>query len=311
MHQGASFAALFFFKPLRVEFFFFLSVDDPHLTLSLSFALSSLSFFFFSLPSKPSSSPPPTMFEARLEQGALLKKLLDAVKELVTDANFDCSATGFGLQAMDSSHVSLVSMMVREGFVLPFFLPSPCLFWRCFFDRCKEKVSERTLVSKGEGSVDSMRRGDAGEESDARRSTTPAKGIESRLSFVDVKLFRRSFSCSCSLSPLLCPALVRHRDALSPSVRRRGGMKVQKKLCERLQSGSLFRRRAIERRCSHPLRCRPFLSQQKNTQLRSDGFEHYRCDRNLSMGINLNNMAKMLKCANNDDTVTMKVRVFF
>lgn len=25
------------------------------------------------------------------------------------------------------------------------------------------------------------------------------------------------------------------------------------------------------------------------------------------MGINLNNMAKMLKCANNDDTVTMKV----
>ena len=54
------------------------------------------------------------MFEARLEQGALLKKLLDAVKELVTDANFDCSATGFGLQAMDSSHVSLVSMMVRE-----------------------------------------------------------------------------------------------------------------------------------------------------------------------------------------------------
>ena len=84
MHQGASFAALFFFKPLRVEFFFFLSVDDPHLTLSLSFALSSLSFFFFSLPSKPSSSPPPTMFEARLEQGALLKKLLDAVKELVT-----------------------------------------------------------------------------------------------------------------------------------------------------------------------------------------------------------------------------------
>lgn len=55
------------------------------------------------------------MFEARLEQGALLKKLLDAVKELVTDANFDCSATGFGLQAMDSSHVSLVSMMVRVG----------------------------------------------------------------------------------------------------------------------------------------------------------------------------------------------------
>jgi len=95
----------------------------------------------------------PTMFEARLTQGVLLKKLLEAVKDLVTDANFDCSATGFSLQAMDSSHVSLVSM-----------------------------------------------------------------------------------------------------------------------------------------------------------QLRADGFDHFRCDRNLSMGINLGNMAKMLKCAGNEDVVTMKVR---
>ncbi|GMN41367.1 hypothetical protein TIFTF001_010585 [Ficus carica] len=40
--------------------------------------------------------------------------------------------------------------------------------------------------------------------------------------------------------------------------------------------------------------------------LRSEGFEHYRCDRNLSLGMNLNNMAKMLKCAGNDDIVTIK-----
>lgn len=90
--------------------------------------------------------------QARLVQGGLLKKVLDATKDLVTDANFDCTATGFSLQAMDSSHVSLVSLT-----------------------------------------------------------------------------------------------------------------------------------------------------------LRSDGFEHYRCDRNLSMGMNLSNMAKMLKCANNDDVITMKV----
>ncbi len=93
------------------------------------------------------------MFEARLTQGILLKKLLEAVKDLVTDANFDCSSTGFALQAMDSSHVSLVSML-----------------------------------------------------------------------------------------------------------------------------------------------------------LRADGFDHYRCDRNISMGINMNNMAKMLKCAGSDDIVTLKVR---
>mmetsp|Transcript_21779 Transcript_21779/g.60538 ORF Transcript_21779/g.60538 Transcript_21779/m.60538 type:complete len:263 (-) Transcript_21779:79-867(-) len=91
------------------------------------------------------------MFEARLVQGQLLKKVLESVKELVTDANFDCTPTAFSLQAMDSSHVSLVSL-----------------------------------------------------------------------------------------------------------------------------------------------------------QLRSDGFEHYRCDRAFSMGLNLVNMAKMLKCAGNDDIITMK-----
>jgi proliferating cell nuclear antigen len=40
--------------------------------------------------------------------------------------------------------------------------------------------------------------------------------------------------------------------------------------------------------------------------LRSEGFEHYRCDRNLSMGMNLTNMAKMLRCAGNDDIITIK-----
>lgn len=91
------------------------------------------------------------MLELRLVQGSLLKKVLESVKDLVNDANFDCSATGFSLQAMDSSHVALVALL-----------------------------------------------------------------------------------------------------------------------------------------------------------LRSEGFEHYRCDRNLSMGMNLNNMAKMLKCAGNDDIVTIK-----
>lgn len=42
--------------------------------------------------------------------------------------------------------------------------------------------------------------------------------------------------------------------------------------------------------------------------LRNDGFEHYRCDRNLSLGINLASMAKILKCAGNDDIVTLKGR---
>jgi len=57
------------------------------------------------------------MFEARLNQAGLLKKILDAIKDLVTDANFDCNASGISLQAMDSAHVSLVSLLLRsDGF---------------------------------------------------------------------------------------------------------------------------------------------------------------------------------------------------
>jgi len=57
------------------------------------------------------------MFEARLVQAALLKKILEAIKDLVTDANFDVSSSGVSLQAMDSSNVALVSMLLRsDGF---------------------------------------------------------------------------------------------------------------------------------------------------------------------------------------------------
>lgn len=57
------------------------------------------------------------MFEARLVQGVILKKLLESFKDLVTEGNLDCSSTGVALQAMDSSHVSLVDVNLRaEGF---------------------------------------------------------------------------------------------------------------------------------------------------------------------------------------------------
>jgi len=58
------------------------------------------------------------MFEARIKQGAVLKKVLDSVKDLVTDANFEADPVeGFKLQAMDSSHVSLVSLKLHaDGF---------------------------------------------------------------------------------------------------------------------------------------------------------------------------------------------------
>lgn len=40
-----------------------------------------------------------------------------AIKELVTDANFECTEEGLNLQAMDNSHVALVSVnMKATGF---------------------------------------------------------------------------------------------------------------------------------------------------------------------------------------------------
>jgi proliferating cell nuclear antigen len=57
------------------------------------------------------------MFEARMTEGAMLKKITESMKDLVTEANFDCSTTGISLQAMDSSHVSLVALLLRaDGF---------------------------------------------------------------------------------------------------------------------------------------------------------------------------------------------------
>merc|ERR1712142_435940 len=57
------------------------------------------------------------MFEARLVQGSLLKKVLEAIKDLLNEASWDCADTGIQLQAMDNSHVSLVSLNLRaEGF---------------------------------------------------------------------------------------------------------------------------------------------------------------------------------------------------
>ena len=78
------------------------------------------------------------MLEARLEQANLLKKVwvphlrgllpfsdlpsqvVEAIKDLVQDCNFDCNDSGIALQAMDNSHVALVSMMLKAESFSPF-----------------------------------------------------------------------------------------------------------------------------------------------------------------------------------------------
>jgi len=56
-----------------------------------------------------------TMFEARLTQGRIFKALIESIKDLVQDANIDCSEDELSIQAMDSSHVSLVAVTLRSS----------------------------------------------------------------------------------------------------------------------------------------------------------------------------------------------------
>lgn len=57
------------------------------------------------------------MFEAILGRALILKKIIEALKELVTDVNFECTPAGISLQAMDASHVALVTFILdANGF---------------------------------------------------------------------------------------------------------------------------------------------------------------------------------------------------
>lgn len=40
--------------------------------------------------------------------------------------------------------------------------------------------------------------------------------------------------------------------------------------------------------------------------LKTTGFENYRCDRDLALGLSLTNLSKILKCAGNEDSITIR-----
>lgn len=54
-------------------------------------------------------------FEAQVTHGIMWKKIVEAVKELVQEANLQITPAGIGIQAMDSAHVALVSLTLRGG----------------------------------------------------------------------------------------------------------------------------------------------------------------------------------------------------
>lgn len=54
------------------------------------------------------------VLDCLLEQSSILKRSVDAMKDLCKDVNFDCSERGLQVQSMDNSHVALVALVLRE-----------------------------------------------------------------------------------------------------------------------------------------------------------------------------------------------------
>lgn len=41
-------------------------------------------------------------------------------------------------------------------------------------------------------------------------------------------------------------------------------------------------------------------------KLNAEGFDRFRCDKKTALGLNLGSLSKVLKCAGNDDVITIK-----
>merc|ERR1712083_973860 len=47
--------------------------------------------------------------------GALLKRTFDSIKDIVVSGSFDCSSKGLSLQAMDTTHIALISLYLDSS----------------------------------------------------------------------------------------------------------------------------------------------------------------------------------------------------
>ncbi|CAJ1020848.1 Proliferating cell nuclear antigen, N-terminal domain/Rad9 [Leishmania utingensis] len=79
----------------------------PHLSVCVSYSIGH---------HLAKNTPPlfATMLEAQVQYASLWKRLIECINGLVNEANFDCNPGGLSIQAMDSSHVALVHMLLRD-----------------------------------------------------------------------------------------------------------------------------------------------------------------------------------------------------
>lgn len=54
------------------------------------------------------------MFVARFEECSSFRKIIDSIKDLVKNVNIDVTQKGISIQAMDSCHIALVSLQLRD-----------------------------------------------------------------------------------------------------------------------------------------------------------------------------------------------------
>lgn len=57
---------------------------------------------------------PAFLMDATLEDSSTFRKIIDSLKELVKLVNIDVTPKGLSIQAMDSCHVALVSLNLKE-----------------------------------------------------------------------------------------------------------------------------------------------------------------------------------------------------
>lgn len=56
------------------------------------------------------------MLEAKLEQGIVLKKIIESMRDIVDIANFDCNPSGISMQYSDSAHIMLLQLNLPSSF---------------------------------------------------------------------------------------------------------------------------------------------------------------------------------------------------
>ncbi|GKT13133.1 proliferating cell nuclear antigen, PCNA [Aduncisulcus paluster] len=119
------------------------------------------------------------MFEARLDQSVLFKRIIDAVKELVEQVNIECTASGMAIQAMDSTHVALIQLNLNSSAFSTYRCEPSCTLGI--------DVKEIQKVFKSAGADDALTLRTDSEDADILRIIFQSEG-KKRLSQFDLKL---------------------------------------------------------------------------------------------------------------------------